>query len=148
MELTKFGISVQKASPHPALTFSLSSSSWSLLAGVAKGELGPMVGEVTLPSHSLSLMITSSLAWIVSISIPRRSLSSPTLLFSVLTSCWRLSFSRPYLSSWPLRPRICSSFWWRSSRVSLGTPWLIWWLVKYLSYWDDRTVCWSSRISS
>lgn len=141
-------MSVQKASPHPALTFSLSSSSWSLLAGLAKGEVGPTVGEDTLPSHSLSLMMTSSLAWMVSISIPSRSLSSPTLLFSVLTSCWRLSFSRPNLSSWPLRPRICSSFWCRSSSVSLGTPWLIWGLVKYLSYCDDRTVCWSSRMSS
>lgn len=141
-------MSVQKASPHPALTFSLSSSSWSLLAGMAKGEVGPTVGEDTLPSHSLSLMMTSSLAWMVSISIPSRSLSSPTLLFSVLTSCWRLSFSRPNLSSWPLRPRICSSFWCRSSSVSLGTPWLIWGLVKYLSYCDDRTVCWSSRMSS
>jgi hypothetical protein len=93
-------------------------------------------------------MMTSSLAWMVSISMPSRSLSSPTLLFSVLTSCWRLSFSRPNLSSWPLRPRICSSFWCRSSSVSPGTPWLIWGFVKYLSYWDDRTVCWSSRMSS
>ena len=63
-------MSIQKASPQSALTFSLSSSSWSLLAGMAKGELGPRVGDDTLPSQALSLMMTSSLAWMVSISMP------------------------------------------------------------------------------
>lgn len=110
------------------------------------------VGEDALPSHSLScresFMMTSSLAWMVSISIPSCSLSSPTLFFSVLTSCWRLSFSWLNLSSWLERPRIWSSFWCRSPNVSCGTPSQRRLLVKYLSYWEDRTVCCRSRTSS
>lgn len=134
-----------------ALTFSLSSSCSSLLVQVAMGEFIAPLWEDVLSSHSLSwresFMMTSSLAWIVSINIPSRSLSSPTLHFRFLTSCWRLSFSRFNFSSWLLRPKIWSSFWCNSSNVSLGTPSQRW-LGKYLSYWEDRTVCCRSRTSS